>query len=198
MLLSLTSGLDAVTAAAAGLGQASLGSPPTGQDLAAFIASWQSLLATAASVARILLDFVSPYWLTESEQKQLAASVAACAACSQLVRLWREQQSGLITAVTRRNLSSLTDDSLRLALNVMWSMFGIHAMLHARGAGADPAALAQAAALSAQLRPERVLGWLRCTLDGVDWVMSTAGGQLCCFSFIGSLGACACALPYFK
>ena len=43
----------------------------------------------------------------------------------------------------------------------------------------NPAALALAAALSAQLQPGRVLGWLRSALDAVDWVLGTVGEGCC-------------------
>ncbi len=67
----------------------------------------------------------------------------------------------------------ITNDCLRLALDAI--VIGLRAASAASNAGADPEAVAQAAALSAQLRPKRVLGWLRCALDAVDWVVSTAG-----------------------
>ncbi len=95
----------------------------------------------------------------------------------QLVHLWRERQSGLASEGASRELLVTTDDCLRLVLDV--SFLGLHALAAAGRADAAPAALAQGAALSAQLRPA-VLRWLRCTLDGVDWVVSTAGeGQRC-------------------
>ncbi|KAL4424828.1 hypothetical protein ABPG77_011078 [Micractinium sp. CCAP 211/92] len=177
VLLSLTTGLDEVTAATAALGQPSLGTPPPGQHVRDFIGSWLSLLCAAALVAYNLLQFVSPY-LSEAEQERLVASVTACTdaictACSRLVQLRREQQSVLDSEAAGRDLLGITNECLRLAFHGI--LAGLRAVAPAGSAGADPAALAQAAALLAQLRPERVLGWLRCALDAVDWVVSTAG-----------------------
>ncbi|KAL4424831.1 hypothetical protein ABPG77_011081 [Micractinium sp. CCAP 211/92] len=197
VLLSLTSGLDAVTAAAAGIGQPGVGTPPPGQDLLGFIGSWHSLLCAAALVARNLLEFVSPCCSSEAERERLAASVTACAgaicaAWSQLVPLCRELQSAVTTAATFHTLIKGIDESLCLAFEVM--AVGLRCMADAGRAHAAPAALAQAAALSAQLQPERVLGWLRCTLDAVDWVASSAGVEMstCLGPVLDSLGL----IPY--
>ncbi|KAL4424829.1 hypothetical protein ABPG77_011079 [Micractinium sp. CCAP 211/92] len=177
VLLSLTSGLDAVTAAAAGIGQPGVGTPPPGQDLLKFIASWYSLLGTADVVAYNLLVFVNPEWSSEAEQKRLAASVTACAgaicaACGSLARLWREQQSACASEVTFHMFVKGTDACLRQALDVIGA--GLRCVADGTSTGSDSAAKAQAAALSAQLQPERVLGWLRGALDVVEWVVSTA------------------------
>ncbi|KAL4424823.1 hypothetical protein ABPG77_011073 [Micractinium sp. CCAP 211/92] len=180
VLLSLTSGLDAVSAAAASLGQPSLDSLPPGQDLLTFVKDWLLLLGAAAIVARNLLEFVIPHCSSEAEQEQLAMSVTACtgaicAACGRLVQLWRERQSAVASEAASSSVLEMTDESLRLAFDV--TVLGLRAVSAASDAGADPAAVATAAALSAQLRPKRVLGWLRCALDAVDWVVSTAGIQ---------------------
>ncbi|KAL4424830.1 hypothetical protein ABPG77_011080 [Micractinium sp. CCAP 211/92] len=201
VLFSLTSGLDEVTAAVAALGQPRPGPPPPSRDLQIFIRSWYSLLGAAGVVARCLLEIVNPYSSSEAERERLAASVTACAGaicagCSMPMHLWRKGQSALDCEASSSNLLEITDDCLRLALDVIGA--GLRCVADAGRAGATQAAVAQAAALSAQLRPERVLGWLRCALDAVDWVVSTAGVEQCrcLIPFFGILehGPCCAAL----
>ena len=93
LLLSLTSGLDAESAAAAALAQAGADPLQPGQDPHNFIGPWQLLLCTAAAVSHTLLVFFSPCCSSDAERQRLAASVMACVgaicvACSALVRLW--------------------------------------------------------------------------------------------------------------
>ncbi len=78
VLLSLTSGLDAVAAAAADLGQPGLGSLQPSQGPLSFMGSWYSLLSGAALVAHNLFEYLRPYCSSDAEQEQLAASVATC------------------------------------------------------------------------------------------------------------------------
>lgn len=156
-LLSLTTGLDAVTAAAAGLGQPGTGSPgplPTGQDLGGFVNDWLLLLGGAALVADHLFEFFGPCCSSEAERERLVASVTACigaicAACGQLVQLWRERQSALASEATSRSLLDNTNECLRVAFDAI--CLRLRAVSAASNAGTDLAAVAQAAALSAQV-----------------------------------------------
>ncbi|KAL4424824.1 hypothetical protein ABPG77_011074 [Micractinium sp. CCAP 211/92] len=200
VLLSLTSGLDAVAAATADLGQPGLGSLQPSQGPLSFMGSWYSLLSAAALVAHNLFEYLRPYCSTDAEQEQLAASVATCTgaictACSRLVQLWRERQSAVASEAASSSVLEITNDCLRLALDVI--VIELRAASAASNAGADPAAVAQAAALLVQLRPKRVLGWVRSSLDAVDWVVSTAGVDKsnCLVPLLRLLELLPCSVP---
>ena len=177
LLLSLTSGLDAVTAAAAALAQPRPGAGPlpSGQDSPNF-AGLTPLLRAASVVSHSLLAFVSPSCASEAERDQLAASAAACTgavcvASSALVPLL--QESAFASEASSHSMAAEADKSLHLAFEGIAACFNHVAI--ASCSGAETAALALAASLLAQLWPTRVLGWLRCAMDAVEWVVGTLG-----------------------